>query len=109
MLRVLVLYNSSYGHIEAMAASVFEGAREAGALVDIARVSELVSDKVARDSHWRWQHPVRTTVVANGEFPGQACGLWARGALHGKVGGAFTSSATHHGGQETTRNSSKRA
>ncbi len=62
MSKVLVLYYSSYGHIEAMAAAVAEGAREAG----------------------------------------QAGGLWMRGALHGKVGGAFTSTATQHGGQETT-------
>jgi NAD(P)H dehydrogenase (quinone) len=63
MAKVLVLYYSAYGHIEAMANAVAEGAREAGATVDIKRVPELV---------------------------------------HGKVGGAFTSTATQHGGQETT-------
>ena len=49
MSKVLVLYYSSYGHIEAMAAAVAEGAREAGAQVDIKRVPELVPDRVARD------------------------------------------------------------
>ena len=53
MSKVLVLYYSSYGHIEAMAAAVAEGAREAGAQVDIKRVPELVSEKVARDSHYK--------------------------------------------------------
>ncbi|HZE42994.1 MAG TPA: flavodoxin domain-containing protein, partial [Steroidobacteraceae bacterium] len=53
MSKVLVLYYSSYGHIEAMATAVAEGAREAGAQVDIKRVPELVSDKVARDSHYK--------------------------------------------------------
>src|SRR6202041_3107604 len=53
MSKVLVLYYSSYGHIEAMAVAVAEGAREAGAQVDIKRVPELVSDKVARDSHYK--------------------------------------------------------
>jgi NAD(P)H dehydrogenase (quinone) len=48
-----VLYYSSYGHIETMAAAVAEGAREAGAKVDIKRVPELVADKVARDSHYK--------------------------------------------------------
>jgi len=107
-----------------MAAAVAEGARETGAHVDVKRVPELVSDKVARDSHfkidqaapvakiddlaaydaihrWHW-HSVRTAVVANGQFPGPGRRPWMRGALHGKVGGAFTSTATQHGGQETT-------
>jgi hypothetical protein len=53
MSKVLVLYYSSYGHIEAMAATVAEGAREAGAQVDIKRVPELVPDKVARESHYK--------------------------------------------------------
>src|SRR3981189_704277 len=124
MSKVLVLYYSSYGHIEAMAAAVAEGAREAGAKVDIKRVPELVSDKVARDSHYKVDQkaPIaRIEDLANydaivvgagtrfgrlasqmANFLDQAGGLWMRGALHGKVGGAFTSSATQHGGQETT-------
>jgi NAD(P)H dehydrogenase (quinone) len=124
MSKVLVLYYSSYGHIEAMAAAVAEGVREAGAQVDIKRVPDLVPDKVARDSHYKVDQaaPVAkiddlaaydAIIIGAGtrfgrlssqmaNFLDQAGGLWARGALHGKVGGAFTSSATQHGGQETT-------
>lgn len=124
MAKVLVLYYSSYGHIEAMANAVAEGAREAGAKVDIKRVPELVPAEVAKASHYKLD---QTAPIANVEqlveydaiivgtgtrfgrmtsqmanFLDQAGGLWARGALNGKVGGAFTSSATQHGGQETT-------
>ena len=124
MSKVLVLYYSSYGHIEAMAAAVAEGAREAGAQVEIKRVPELVSDEVARNAHYKVDQaaPVATIddlavydaiIVGAGtrfgrlssqmaNFLDQAGGLWMRGALHGKVGGAFTSTATQHGGQETT-------
>jgi NAD(P)H dehydrogenase (quinone) len=124
MSKVLVLYYSSYGHIETMAAAVAEGGRETGAQVDIKRVPELVPDKVARDSHYKVDQaaPVAkiddlagydAIIIGAGtrfgrlssqmaNFLDQAGGLWARGALHGKVGGAFTSTATQHGGQETT-------
>jgi len=124
MSKVLVLYYSSYGHIETMAAAVAEGARETGAKVDIKRVPELVPDKVARASHFKIDQaaPVAkiddlvsydAIIIGAGtrfgrlssqmaNFLDQAGGLWARGALHGKVGGAFTSTATQHGGQETT-------
>src|SRR5438067_11814717 len=124
MTKVLVLYYSAYGHIETMANAVAEGAREAGALVDIKRVPELVPADVAKASHYKLDQaaPVAkieelanydAIVVGTGtrfgrmssqmaNFLDQAGGLWARGALHGKVGGAFTSSATQHGGQETT-------
>jgi NAD(P)H dehydrogenase (quinone) len=124
MTRVLVLYHSAYGHIEKMAEAVAEGAREAGAQVDIKRVPELVPDGVARAAHYKLDQaaPIATVseladydaiVVGAGtrfgrlnsqmaNFLDQAGGLWARGALHGKVGGAFTSTATQHGGQETT-------
>ena len=87
MAKVLVLYYSAYGHIETMANAVAEGAREAGATVDVKRVPELVPADVAKASYYKLD---------------QAGGLWAKGALHGKVGGAFTSTATQHGGQETT-------
>jgi len=53
MPKVLVLYYSSYGHIEAMASAIAEGAREAGAQVDIKRVPELVPDEVARSMHFK--------------------------------------------------------
>ncbi|AVT79803.1 NAD(P)H:quinone oxidoreductase [Rhodopseudomonas palustris] len=124
MAKVLVLYYSAYGHIEAMANAVAEGAREAGAQVDIKRVPELVPADVAKASHYKLDQaaPVATiedlanydaVVIGTGtrfgrmasqmsNFLDQAGGLWARGALNGKVGGAFTSTATQHGGQETT-------
>ena len=124
MAKVLVLYYSAYGHIEAMANAVAEGARGAGATVDIKRVPELVPEAVAKASYYKLDQaaPIAriedlanydaiivgtgtrfgriTSQMAN--FLDQAGGLWAKGALHGKVGGAFTSSATQHGGQETT-------
>ena len=124
MSKVLVLYYSSYGHIEAMATAIAEGAREAGAQVDIKRVPELVPDEVARSSHFKVDQAAPfakiddlaaydAIIVGAGtrfgrlssqmaNFLDQAGGLWMRGALHGKVGGAFTSTATQHGGQETT-------
>jgi NAD(P)H dehydrogenase (quinone) len=124
MAKVLVLYHSAYGHIEAMAEAVAQGAREAGAEVDIRRVPETVPAEIAKASHFKLDQvaPVATVdelanydaiIVGVGtrfgrmasqmaSFLDQAGGLWARGALHGKVGGAFTSTATQHGGQETT-------
>jgi NAD(P)H dehydrogenase (quinone) len=124
MAKVLVLYYSSYGHIETMAKAVAEGAREAGATVDIKRVPETAPDAVAKAAHFKLDQdaPVATVaeladydaiVIGTGTrfgrmtsqmaaFLDQAGGLWARGALNGKVGGAFTSTATQHGGQETT-------
>lgn len=124
MAKILVLYYSAYGHIEAMANAVAEGAREAGASVDIKRVPELVPPEVAKAAHYKLD---QTAPIANindlvnydaiivgtgtrfgrmssqmANFLDQAGGLWAKGALHGKVGGAFSSSATQHGGQETT-------
>src|SRR5271165_3156254 len=124
MTKVLVLYYSAYGHIETMAKAVAEGAREAGAQVDIKRVPETAPEAVAKAAHFKLDQeaPVATVeelanydaiVIGTGtrfgrissqmaSFLDQAGGLWARGALNGKVGGAFTSSATQHGGQETT-------
>ena len=124
MAKVLVLYYSSYGHVEQMANAVAEGARAAGAEVDIRRVPELVPEEVARKSHFKLDQPAPIARVD--ELPGydaiivgvgtrygrmasqmanfldQTGGLWAKGALTGKVGAAFTSTATQHGGQETT-------
>ena len=124
MAKVLVLYYSAYGHIEAMANAVAEGAREAGVSVDVKRVPELVPEAVAKAAHYKIDQaaPVATIdelanydaiIVGTGtrfgrmssqmaNFLDQAGGLWAKGALNGKVGGAFSSSATQHGGQETT-------
>jgi NAD(P)H dehydrogenase (quinone) len=124
MAKVLVLYYSAYGHIETMANAVAEGAREAGAEVDIRRVPELVPEEIARRSHYKLDQPAAIATVDDlarydaiivgtgtrfgrissqmANFLDQAGGLWARGAFHGKVGGAFTSTATQHGGQEAT-------
>jgi NAD(P)H dehydrogenase (quinone) len=124
MAKVLVLYYSAYGHIETMAEAVAEGARATGATVDIRRVPELVPAEVAEKSHFKLNQaaPVAkideladydAIIVGTGtrfgrmssqmaNFLDQAGGLWARGALVGKVGAAFTSTATQHGGQETT-------
>src|SRR6476660_7237081 len=124
MAKVLVLYYSAYGHIEAMANAVAEGAREAGVTVDIKRVPELVPAEVAKASSYKVDQaaPIAkiedlanydAIIVGTGtrfgrmasqmaNFLDQAGGLWAKGALHGKVGGAFASTATQHGGQETT-------
>ncbi|OYY89886.1 MAG: NAD(P)H:quinone oxidoreductase, type IV [Sphingomonas sp. 28-66-16] len=125
MTKVLVLYYSSYGHIEQMADAVAEGARSAGAQVDIRRVPETAPQAVVEAAHFKTDtaHPVIGNVeeladydaiiigapTRFGRIPSQmaafldlAGGLWFRGALHGKVGGAFTSTASQHGGQETT-------
>jgi len=124
MARVLVLYYSSYGHIEQMARAVAEGARSAGAEADVKRVPELVPRAVAEGAGYRLDQeaPVAdiqdlaaydAIVVGVGtrfgrmasqmaNFLDQAGGLWASGALNGKVGAAFSSTATQHGGQETT-------
>jgi NAD(P)H dehydrogenase (quinone) len=124
MSKVLVLYYSSYGHIEKMAEAVAEGARSAGAQVDVKRVPETVPAEVAKSAHFKLDQAAPVASVAELEhydaivvgtgtrfgrissqmaaFLDQAGGLWARGALNGKVGGAFSSSATQHGGQEMT-------
>ena len=124
MTKVLVLYYSSFGHMEQMAYAAAEGAREAGAEAVVNRVPELVPEEVARKSHFKLDQPA--PIAAVDELPGydaiilgvptrygrmssqmanfldQTGGLWARGALNGKVGSAMSSTATQHGGQETT-------
>jgi NAD(P)H dehydrogenase (quinone) len=124
MAKVLVLYHSAYGHIEQMAEAVAAGAREAGAEVAIRRVPETVPEEIARKAHFKLEQQAPIATVAEleqydaiiigagtryGRMPSQMAafldqtgGLWARGALNGKVGAAFTSTATQHGGQETT-------
>ena len=124
MAKVLVLYYSTYGHIETMANAVAEGVREAGAEVVVKRVPETVPEEIARNSHFKLDQaapvatvdelpeydaivfgaPTRFGVFASQmrAFLDQTGGLWAKGALIGKVGAAFTSSATQHGGQEST-------
>ncbi len=124
MAKVLVLYHSVYGHVETMAHAVAEGAREAGAEVVVKRVPETVPEDVARAHHFKLDQaaPIATpdeladydaiifgagtrygTVASQMRaFIDQTGGLWAKGALVGKVGSVFTSSATQHGGQEST-------
>jgi NAD(P)H dehydrogenase (quinone) len=125
MSKVLVLYYSSYGHMEQMADAVAEGARSAGAEVDIRRVPETAPAEVVQAAGFKADiaHPViegpealthyDAIIVGSptrfgrmasqmASFWDTAGGLWARGALNGKVGGAFASTATQHGGQEST-------
>lgn len=124
MAKILVLYYSSYGHIEEMAYAAAEGARSAGAEVTVKRVPETVPREIAEKSHYKLDQKAEVATI--GELPdydailfgtptrfGNMCaqmksfidqggGLWAQGKLNGKVGGVFTSSATQHGGQEST-------
>lgn len=125
MTKVLVLYYSSYGHIEQMAEAVAEGARSTGAEVDIRRVPETAPQAVVEAAHFKTDsaHPViegpealahYDAIVVGaptrfGRMPSQMAafwdttgGVWFQGKLIGKVGGAFTSTASQHGGQETT-------
>jgi len=124
MAKVLVLYYSSYGHIETMAYAMAEGAREAGADAVVKRVPELVPEDVARKSGYKLDQsaPIATVqelpeydaiIFGTGtrygnmtaqmkNFIDQTGSLWASGALVGKVGSVFSSSATQHGGQEST-------
>lgn len=124
MAKVLVLYYSSYGHIETMAQAVAEGARSGGAEVVIKRVPELVPEAVAKASHFKVDQaaPVATVdelpdydaiifgvptrfgnmAAQMKNFLDQTGGLWFAGKLVGKVGSVFASTATQHGGQEST-------
>lgn len=125
MTKVLVLYYSSYGHIERMAEAVAEGARAGGADVDIRRVPETAPADVVAAAGFKTEspHPVLEDVMPLADYDAIIVGtgtrfgritsqmaafwdrtgpLWAKGALIGKVGAAFTSTASQHGGQETT-------
>ena len=124
MAKVLVLYYSSYGHVETLAAAVAEGARAAGAKVEVKRVPETAPLEVAKAAYFKLDQKAPVATVAEladydaiivgsptrfgrlssqmATFLDQAGGLWMRGALNGKVGGAFTSTATQHGWQEMT-------
>ncbi len=124
MAKVLVLYYSTYGHIETMAYAVAEGAKSAGADVVVKRVPETVPEDVAKGAHFKLDQaaPIATVdelaeydaiIVGAGTrfgtvasqmraFWDQTGGLWFNGKLVGKVGAAFTSSGTQHGGQEST-------
>ena len=125
MSKILVLYYSSYGHIETMAEAMAEGAREVpGTIVTIKRVPELVPEEVARNAHFKLDQKAPIATVAElpdydaiifgtptrfgnmcaqmRNFLDQTGGHWASGALIGKVGSVFASTGTQHGGQETT-------
>jgi len=124
MTKVLVLYYSSYGHIERMAEEVAAGVRDAGADAVVKRVPETVPEAVAKQSGFKLEQkaPLATPdELANYDavifgsptrfgnmagqmktFIDQLGGLWMKGSLVGKVAGVFSSSATQHGGQEST-------
>jgi len=125
MSKVLVLYYSAYGHIEKMAEAVAEGARAVpGTQVTIKRVPELVPEDVAKKSGLKVDQrapiakpdelgdydavifgtPTRfgNMCAQMRNFLDQTGSLWMKGALIGKVGSVFASSATQHGGQEST-------
>ncbi len=124
MTKVLVLYYSAWGHMEQMAYAAAEGAKEAGAHVDVKRVPELVPEDVAKAAWYKLDQKASIAkpeelvnydaiIFACGtrfgtmasqmrNFIDQTGGLWATQALAGKVGSAMTSSATQHGGQEAT-------
>lgn len=124
MSKVLVLYYSTYGHIETMAQAIADGARSTGATVEVKRIAETVPLDIAKAAHFKLDQAAPIATISDLEaydaivigsptrfgricaqvasFLDQAGGLWMRGALNGKVGGAFTSTATQHGGQETT-------
>ena len=124
MTRILVLYYSAWGHMEKMAEAAAEGAREAGAQVDIKRVPELVPEEVAKAAYYKLDQkaPIAKPeelanydgiIFATGtrfgnmtaqmkNFLDQTGPLWATGKLVGKVGSVMTASASQHGGQEST-------
>lgn len=124
MTKTLILYYSSYGHIEAMAQAIAEGVRSEGGEAVIKRVPETAPEAVAKAAHFKLDQaaPIATVdelkdydaiVVGSptrfGRMASQmaaffdaAGGVWMRGELNGKVAAAFTSTASQHGGQETT-------
>lgn len=125
MVKVLVLYYSMYGHVETMAKAVAEGAAQVdGTEVTIKRVPDLVPEEVARKAGAKLDQDAAIATVDElpdydaiifgtptrfgnmcaqmRNFLDQTGGLWMNGSLIGKVGSVFTSTATQHGGQETT-------
>jgi NAD(P)H dehydrogenase (quinone) len=125
MAKILVLYYSSYGHVERMARAIAEGAAAVdGSVVTIKRVPELVPEQVARSSGYKLDQAAPVAVPAEladydavvfgtptrygnmaaqmKNFLDQTGRLWMEGSLIGKVGSVFTSTATQHGGQEST-------
>jgi NAD(P)H dehydrogenase (quinone) len=124
MAKVLVLYYSSYGHMEQMAHAAAEGVRQVDGEVVVKRVPELVPEEIARSAHFKLDQPAPVATVDElptydaiilgvptrygrmasqiASFWDQAGSVWAKGQLTGKVGSVMASTATQHGGQETT-------
>ncbi|MES2605073.1 MAG: NAD(P)H:quinone oxidoreductase [Pseudomonadota bacterium] len=125
MTKVLVLYYSMYGHIETMAKAIAEGAGSvAGVQVDIKRVPDIMSEDALRKAGAKLDQTAPIATVAElveydaiifgtptrfgnmcaqmRNFLDQTGGLWFTGKLVGKVGSVFASTASQHGGQETT-------
>lgn len=125
MAKILVLYYSSYGHVDSLAEAIADGARQEGSDVTIARVPETVPAEVAESSGFRANDdhsviepdamadydaiivgsPTRFGRLSSqmASFWDRTGGLWMKGALVGKVGASFTSTGSQHGGQETTQ------
>jgi NAD(P)H dehydrogenase (quinone) len=124
MAKVLVLYYSSYGHMEQMAYAAAEGVRQAGGEAVVKRVPELVPEEIARSAYFKLDQPAPVATVDEladydaiilgvptrygrmasqmTSFWDQAGGVWVQGQLTGRVGSVMVSTATQHGGQETT-------
>ena len=125
MAKVLVLYQSSWGHMEQLANAAAEGARQGGAQVTIKRVPEIISEQAARKQGMKWDQPAPFArpeelpeydavilgiptrfgrmVGAMANFWDQAGEIWSSGKMVGKVGAVMSSTATQHGGQEMTQ------
>lgn len=124
MTKVLVLYYSSWGHMETMAAAIAAGVRETGSKAVVKRVPELVPDAVTAQSGYKTDQAAPIATVAEladydaiiigtptrygnmaaqmKNFLDQTGSLWAEDKLVGKIGSVFTSTSTQHGGQEST-------
>ena len=126
--KVQVIFYSTYGHVWKLAEAIAEGAREAGAEATVYQVAEIMPPDVlakmhATEAKAAFAHvpvaephemadadaivlgtPTRygSAAASMQAFLDATGGLWAKGALIGKIGSAFTSTASQHGGQETT-------
>ena len=123
MAKVLVLYHSAYGHIETMAEAIAAGAHATGAIVDVKRVPATIPEEISRIAQFGLDQTAPIAAITDLEqydaiiigtgtrfdrvssqtaaFLDQAGALWARGALNGKIGSAFASTANQNGGQRT--------
>jgi NAD(P)H dehydrogenase (quinone) len=124
MPKVLILYYSTYGHMEQMAYAAAEGVQRANGEAVVKRVPELVPEEIAKSSHFKLDQVAPVATVSElpdydaivlgvptrygrmasqmSNFWDQAGSVWAQGQLTGKVGSVMSSTATQHGGQETT-------